>query len=114
MCDCKKAYSKNIRKDLDSVNWNRLFDSKDINSEVTALSETILNVFCNYVTNKYITIDNKDPAWMNEIIKSKIKTKNLFFNQYIQNGRLENDFVFLETLITEVNELMSSTKKLCY
>ena len=110
----KKAYSKNIRKDLDSVNWNRLFDSKDINSEVTALSETILNVFCNYVPNKYITINNKDPAWMNEIIKSKIKTKNLFFNQYIQNGRLENDFVFLETLITEVNELMSSTKKLCY
>ena len=51
---------------------------------------------------------------MNEIIKSKIKTKNLFFKQYIQNGRLENDFVFLETLITEVNELISSTKKLYY
>ena len=81
---------------------------------MTALSETILNVFCNYVPNKCITIDNKDPAWMNEIIKSKIKTKNLFFKQYIQNGRLENDFVFLETLITEVNELISSTKKLYY
>ena len=114
LCDCKKPYSKNIRKALYSVNWERFFDSKDINSEVTALSETILNIFCNYVPNKCITIDNKDPAWMNEIIKSKIKTKNVFFKQYIQNGRLENDFVFLETLITEVNELISSTKKLYY
>ena len=51
---------------------------------------------------------------MNEIIKSKIKTKNLLFKQYIQNGRFENDFVFLETLITEINELISSTKKMYY
>ena len=56
----KKADSKNIRKTLDSVNWERLFGSKDINSQVTALNETNLNVFCNYVSNKYTTIDNID------------------------------------------------------
>ena len=54
----KKPYSKNISKTLDSVNWERLFGSKDINSQETALNETVLNVFCNYVSNKYITIDN--------------------------------------------------------
>ena len=51
---------------------------------------------------------------MNEIIKSKIKRKNLLFKQYIQNGRFETDFVFLENLITEINELISSTKNLHY
>ena len=51
---------------------------------------------------------------MNEIVKSKIKTKNLLFKKYIQNGRFESDFVFLETLITETNELISSTKNLYY
>ena len=79
-----------------------------------ALNETILNVFQNYVPNKYITIDDKDPVWMNEIIKSKIKTKNLYFKQYIQNGRFESDFAFLESLIIEINDLISSTKKLYY
>ena len=73
-----------------------------------------MNVFRNYVPNKYITIDDKDPVWMNENIKSKIKTKNLLFKQYIQNGRFESDFVFLENLITEINELISSTKNLYY
>ena len=96
------------------VNWERLFDNKDINSQVTVLNETILNVFRNYVPNKYITIDDKDPVWMNDIIKSKIKTKNLFFKQYIQNGRFEDDYVFLEALITDINELISSTKNLYY
>ena len=73
-----------------------------------------MNVFRNYVPNKYVTIDDKDPVWMNENIKSKIKTKNLLFKQYIQNGRFESDFVFLENLITEINELISSTKNLYY
>ena len=72
MWDYKKADSKNIRKPLDSVNWERLFNSKDINLQVTALNETILNVFHNYVPNKYITMDDKDLVWMSEIIKSKI------------------------------------------
>ena len=65
--------------------------------QVTALNETILKVFCNYVPNKYITIDDKDHVCMHKIIKSKIKTKNVLFKQYIQNGRLGSDFVFLET-----------------
>ena len=51
---------------------------------------------------------------MNEIIKSKIKTKILLFKQYIQNGRFEGDFVFLVTLKTTINELISSTENLYY
>ena len=79
--DYRKADSKNIRKAFDSNNWERLFNIKDIGSQVTAQSETILSAFRNYVPNKYITIDDKDPVWMNEIIKFKIKTKNLLLKQ---------------------------------
>ena len=46
---------------------------------VVALNETILNIFRNCVPNKYITIDDKDPVWMNETIKSKIKAKNALY-----------------------------------
>ena len=59
MWDYEKADSKN-RKELDLVNWQRLIDRLDINAQVAAFNETILNVFRNYVPNKYITIDNKD------------------------------------------------------
>ena len=60
--DYKKVDSKNIQKALDSVNWERLFDQNDINVQVVAFNETILNIFRNYVPNKYITIDDKDPV----------------------------------------------------
>ena len=112
--DYKKANSTSIRKALDSVNWERLFNGKDINAQVTSFNDTILNVFKNYVPNKYIIIDDKDPVWMNDTIKVKIKTKNLLFKQSMQNERFESDFGFLKALITKLNELVPSTKTLYY
>ena len=62
--DYKKADSEKIRKALDSVNWERLFNKKNIDPQVAVFNETILNVFRNYVPNKYTAIDDKDPVWM--------------------------------------------------
>ena len=78
------------------------------------LNWEILNIFSNYVPNKYITIDDKDPAWMNEAIKLKIKAKDNIYKKYIHNGRFESDFDLLEALITELNELSYATKALYY
>ena len=64
--------------------------------------------------NKYITIDDKDLRRINEAIKSKIKSKNNMYNKYIQNRRFESDFLLLKTLITELTELISTTKVLYY
>ena len=112
--DYKKADFEKIIKALDLVNWERLFCKKDINTQVSILNETILNVVSNYVRNKYITIDDKDPIWMNETIKLKIKAKDNMYKKYIKNRRFESDFVLLETLITELKELPSTTKALYY
>ena len=96
------------------VNWETLFSNKYINTQVSILNETILNFFSNYVPNKHITIDDKDPAWINETIKLKIKAKDNTYKKYIQNGRFESDFVLLKTLITELDELVFNTKALYY
>ena len=40
----------------------------------------------------------------------RLKQKAFSPQQYIQNRRLESDFVFLETLVTKINELISSIK----
>ena len=96
------------------VNWERLFNKKDIGAQVAVFNETILNAFLNYVPNKYITIYDKDSVWMNETIKLKIKAKNNMYNKYIQSEIFESDFLFLEILITEPDELINPTKALYY
>ena len=48
--------------------------------QVVALNKIILNIFRNYVPNKYITIDDKVPVWkLKQKIKAKMhSTKNMF------------------------------------
>ena len=62
----------------------------------------------------YISFDDKDPVWMNETIKLKRKGKNNMYNKHIQNWRFESDSFLLEMLITELNELINTTKALYY
>ena len=51
---------------------------------------------------------------MNKIIKSKMKTKSKLYKQYIKNGKFESDFVFIESLVNRINELISNAKDLYY
>ena len=90
--DYKKADTFSIRKDL-----QKNFSHKNIKAQITVFNETILNIFRNYVPNKYIICDDKDPVRLNENIKSKIKSLNIFYKTI---------------LITELNELINSTKAL--
>ena len=43
-----------------------------------------------------------------------MKAKNKFYKQQIKNGRLESDFVFIESLVNEINKLISKAKSLYY
>ena len=48
--------------------------------------------------------------------KNKDQRKNTFYQKYIENEneRLESGFILLEKLITELNDLICSTKTLYY
>ena len=47
----------------------------------------------------------KDPAWMNENIKSKIKAKNNLYQVYVKKNRQETDFCALEEPVRNLNDL---------
>ena len=51
---------------------------------------------------------------MIETIKVKVKAKDNMCKKYIQNRRFGYDLVLLETLITELNESVSTAKALYY
>ena len=79
--DYKKANIDGIRKSLNSVNWGFAFSDKNVHQQVQYLNEIFMNVFYNYIPNKWITIDDKDPPWMNDEIKNKINYRNAFYQQ---------------------------------
>ena len=79
----RKADVYIIRKALDLVNWDM---------QVLIFNETILTVFRKFVPSKTITNNDEGTIWINEKIKSKIKSKSELYKIYIKNGKNKIDF----------------------
>ena len=64
--------------------WNKLFSNANVEKQVNILNDTLFNIFANFVRTKVITVDDRDPPWINEEMKCKIKSKNYRFQQYFK------------------------------
>ena len=87
------------------IDWNKLFSNE---KQVNILNDTLLwhNIFSNFVRNKVITVDDRDPPWINEEIKCKVKSKNKTFQQYLKNGRKITDFEIADKEAAELSEMI--------
>ena len=72
----KRANVNSIKQALYQVNWSTILSDKYVHQQVNILNRTTLNIFTNFVSNKAIKIDDKDPSRMTDFIKSKIEWQN--------------------------------------
>ena len=115
MWDYKKADTNSIRKALKQVNWEFLFQNKSVHEQVCILNKTLLNVFANYVPNKIVTFNDKDPPWMTQYLKSQINWHNNVYQEYHKKiNHSADDFIFLENVISKVSDLIFNRKYLYY
>ena len=70
-----------------------------------------MNIFLNFISNKYVTFDDRVPPWMNDFVKTKIKFKNQLYNTYIKNGYKGNDYNMLQEAINEGCKFISEKKE---
>ena len=63
-----------------------MFINKSIHKQVSIFNETLMNIFLNFTPNKLITFDDRDPPWMNNYVKGKIKWKNQLYKTYAKMG----------------------------
>ena len=52
----------------------------NVNTQVKLFNEILTNIFTNFVPNKLITVDDRDPPWVTENIKKLLKDKNYISN----------------------------------
>ena len=86
-----------------------MFSNANVEKQVNILNDTLFNIFSNFVRSKVSTVDDRDPPWINEEIKCKIKSKNKTFQQYFKNGR--SDFEIVDKEAAELSEMIQKRKK---
>ena len=70
--DFKRAGVNAITIAINQVDWKFMFSYKNIHQQVNLFNKAI-NIFSNFIPNKLVTFDDKDPPWMTEKLKEKIK-----------------------------------------
>ena len=78
------AKPESIQRALEVFNWRRASGGKTINEKVSILTNTIINIKSNYVPSEVVTVDDRDPPWINDKIKNFIQTKKRLYKNYLK------------------------------
>ena len=109
-----KANAELIRLSISNINWERMFLYKNANQQVEIFNTILNNVFDNYIPNKIITINDRDPPWLTSRIKNIICDKDMLYHQYIHNGRSQSDFDKVQEACHLINDLICKGKNEYY
>ena len=97
-----------IDRAIENCDWLSLFLGKNVHQQVEIFHKTLLNIFHNYIPNKFISCDEKEPPWINEKIKSLIYRKNPLYQRQRKSGSI--DYLSLEALTLDISNAISSSK----
>ena len=81
------------------VDWHFIFLNKTAHEQVSVFNNVLFNILSNYISHKYITIDDRDPPWMTNCIKDKINLKSTLYKSI--------KFMGLQNLSTEISDMIS-------
>ena len=87
--DFKRTDVNAITTAINQVDWMFMFSYKNVHQQVNIFNETIINIFSNFIPNELVTFDDKDPPWMTEKLKEKIKWKHKVYRDYLKNAKTE-------------------------
>ena len=71
--DYKKANIQNVKKAISNFDYNKAFENLSVDEKVELFDKTLLNIFKNYIPNKKIKCDYRQPPWMSYNIKKSKK-----------------------------------------
>ena len=106
--DYGKAQTDLINRAIDQFDWINLFLDKNINEQVILFNRTILNIFHNFIPNKIILCDDRDPPWMNEKIKHLTDKKKAIFQKQKESNTVDHDI--LNNITLELSNARSFCK----
>ena len=78
--DYKNAKVENIHNSVFGIDWDFIFQEKTVNQKVNILNKCLFPI-------KKIKFNYKDPPWMTEIIKSRLRECSNLVERYYKNSK---------------------------
>ena len=94
--------SERLNRSTETFDWSKLFPSKNIHERVKLFNKTLLNIFHNFIPNRFIACNDRDPAWMMRLKKWYFAILNSL-TQDISGAITPSKLKYYECLANKVN-----------
>ena len=105
---------ENIKYAISNFYRSKAFEKLSAYGKVKNLNETLLNIFRNYIPNKKIKCDYRQPPWINYNTKSSLKQRSNWTKIYYKNGLRKSDHIKVLEKSTECTKKILEAKKTVY
>ena len=105
---------ENIKYAISNFYRSKAFEKLSVYGKVKNLNEALLNIFRNYIPNKKIKCDYRQPPWINDNIKSSLKQRSKLTKIYYKNGLRKSDHIKVLEKSTECTKKILEAKKTIY
>ena len=105
-----KAQKDKIKSALENIEWPTIFAGLDVDDMTQLFTSKCLSILSQYIPNKIITCDDRDPPWMTAALNSAIKRKHRVYNKYVKRGRKPDDWEYVRTVRNETSSRITKAK----
>ena len=105
-----KAQKDKIKSAIANVDWPSMFSGLDVDKMTHLFTSKCVSIFSEFIPNKTITCDNRDPPWMTPSLKSVIKRKHRVYNKYVRRGRKPDDWEYVRTVRNQTSSKITQAK----
>ena len=105
-----KAQKDKIKSTLENIDCPTIFAGLDVDDMTQLFTSKCLNVLSQYIPNKIIACDDRDPTRMTTALKSAIKRKHRVYNKYAKRGRKPDDWEYVRTVRNETSSRITKAK----
>ena len=110
----KNAQTDLIRQSIDRFDWQDAFMNIGVDQQVHIFTDTLLNIFHNFIPHETKTCKAKDPPWTTQEIKLALRHKNRLFRNYTSGGMRREDKNTFDEHSNFCHDLISSCRESYY
>ena len=108
--DYGKANVDGINRSIKDFNWRHAFQDLPVDDKVRVLTNTLSNIFHNFIPNKIIKCNSRKPPWMTYEITSALKERSKLTKAYYRSGQSEQTHNALTKKSKECTEMIIKEK----
>jgi exonuclease III len=106
-----KANVPRITEELSNLNWIALFENKSVDEMVSIFTDSFLSIMTSNITNKFITINDKDAPWVTPEVKTALRKNSRTYKKWKNKGKTPEGRLIVQQVQTETHSIIEGAKQ---